>query len=59
MYKVLKFGGSSIKTAKLIKNVTKIIKNEEKKYSIIVIVSAIGSITDKLNYLAKTPVFTL
>ena len=53
MYKVLKFGGSSIKTAKLIKNVTKIIKNEEKKYSIIVIVSAIGSITDKLNYLAK------
>ena len=47
---MLKFGGSSIKTAKLIKNVTKIIKNEEKKYSIIVIVSAIGSITDKLNY---------
>ena len=53
MYKVLKFGGSSIKTAKLIKNVTKIIKNEEKKYKIIVIVSAIESITDKLNYLAK------
>jgi len=54
LYKILKFGGSSIKTASRIKNILEIIKSQQKpNYSIVVIVSAIGGITDKLISISK------
>ena len=46
--KVLKFGGSSIKTPELVKNVTDIIKAAKAKDDISVVVSAFGGITDLL-----------
>lgn len=46
--KVLKFGGTSVGSVKSIKCLKKIIEKEAKKQSIIVVVSALGGITDKL-----------
>ncbi|WP_295432132.1 bifunctional aspartate kinase/homoserine dehydrogenase I [uncultured Prevotella sp.] len=46
--KVLKFGGTSVGSVKSIKCLKKIVEKEAKKQSIIVVVSALGGITDKL-----------
>tara|TARA_Y100000385_G_scaffold291783_1_gene372306 strand:- start:5208 stop:7658 length:2451 start_codon:yes stop_codon:yes gene_type:complete len=46
--KVLKFGGTSVGSAKNIKKVIAIVKNEAASENVAVVVSAIGGITDKL-----------
>ena len=46
--KVLKFGGTSVGSAKNIQKVIEIVKNESFSENVTVIVSAIGGITDKL-----------
>ena len=46
--KVLKFGGTSVGSAKNIQKVIEIIKNESLSENVSVVVSAIGGITDKL-----------
>lgn len=46
--KVLKFGGTSVGSVKSIKCLKKIVEKEAQKQSIIVVVSALGGITDKL-----------
>src|SRR5690606_21253158 len=51
--KVLKFGGTSVGSAKSINNVINILENYSKNDSIICAVSAVGGITDKLLLAAK------
>ena len=51
--KVLKFGGTSVGSVKSILSLKEIVENEAKKNSIIVVVSALGGITDKLIATAK------
>ncbi len=46
--KVLKFGGTSVGSSENIKKVTQIVKSKSEKTSVILVVSAIGGITDKL-----------
>ncbi len=46
--KVLKFGGTSVGSAKSIQSLKKIVEKEAKKQPVIVVVSALGGITDKL-----------
>ena len=46
--KVLKFGGTSVGSAKNISKVIKIVKEESASENIAVVVSAVGGITDKL-----------
>lgn len=46
--KVLKFGGTSVGSSENISKVTKIVINESEKSSIVVVVSAVGGITNKL-----------
>ena len=46
--KVLKFGGTSVGSSENISKVTKIVINESEKSSIIVVVSAVGGITNKI-----------
>lgn len=46
--KVLKFGGTSVGSVKSILSLKRIVENEAKKQSIVVVVSALGGITDKL-----------
>jgi len=46
--KVLKFGGTSVGSAKNINKVISILKNYAEKDNIICVVSAVGGITDKL-----------
>ncbi|WP_282136828.1 bifunctional aspartate kinase/homoserine dehydrogenase I [Seonamhaeicola maritimus] len=46
--KVLKFGGTSVGSAKNINNVINILEDYSKKDSVICVVSAVGGITDKL-----------
>ena len=46
--KVLKFGGTSVGSSENISKVTKIVINESEKSSIIVVVSAVAGITNKL-----------
>ena len=46
--KVLKFGGTSVGSVKSILSLKKIVENEAKSEDIIVVVSALGGITDKL-----------
>ncbi|MDA9029648.1 bifunctional aspartate kinase/homoserine dehydrogenase I [Flavobacteriaceae bacterium] len=46
--KVLKFGGTSVGSAKNIQKVIEIVKNESFSENVTVVVSAIGGITDKL-----------
>jgi len=54
LYKILKFGGSSIKTADRIKNIVEIVKSQKKDdCSIAIVVSALGGITDKLISIAN------
>ncbi len=45
---VLKFGGSSVATAKTIQQVLQIVTNHSKKDSLFVVVSALGGVTDLL-----------
>ena len=45
--KVIKFGGTSVATSKSLKNVFSIIENE--KENTIIVVSALGGITDLLH----------
>lgn len=54
--KVLKFGGTSVGSAEMIKNVISILKKYAKQDKVICVVSAVGGITDKLltaGHLAK------
>lgn len=46
--KVLKFGGTSVGSVKSILSLKRIVENEAKRQSIVVVVSALGGITDKL-----------
>ena len=46
--KVLKFGGTSVGSAKNIQKVIEIVKNESLSENVSVVVSAIGGITDRL-----------
>lgn len=46
--KVLKFGGTSVGSVKSILSLKRIVENEAKHQSIVVVVSALGGITDKL-----------
>jgi len=46
--KVLKFGGTSVGSSKNISKVIKIVKEESASENIVVVVSAVGGITDKL-----------
>ena len=46
--KVLKFGGTSVGSVKSILSLKRIVENEAKKQSVVVVVSALGVITDKL-----------
>jgi aspartokinase/homoserine dehydrogenase 1 len=46
--KVLKFGGTSVGSSKNISKVIKIVKDESASENIVVVVSAVGGITDKL-----------
>ncbi|MBT8244732.1 MAG: bifunctional aspartate kinase/homoserine dehydrogenase I [Winogradskyella sp.] len=50
--KVLKFGGTSVGSATTINNVISILEKKSKNNTIIVVVSAVGGITDKLLYAA-------
>ncbi len=51
--KVLKFGGTSVGSIKSILSLKKIVENEAHQQSVIVVVSALGGITDKLLYTAQ------
>lgn len=51
--KVLKFGGTSVGSVKSILSVKAIVEKEAKKQPVIVVVSALGGITDKLLYTAQ------
>lgn len=46
--KVLKFGGTSVGSVESILSLKKIVENEAKKQPLVVVVSALGGITDKL-----------
>lgn len=46
--KVLKFGGTSVGTVKSILSLKRIVENEAKHQPVVVVVSALGGITDKL-----------
>ena len=46
--KVLKFGGTSVGSVKSILSLKRIVENEAKQQSVVVVVSALGGITDKL-----------
>lgn len=46
--KVLKFGGTSVGSVKSILSLKRIVENEARKQPVIVVVSALGGITDKL-----------
>ena len=46
--KVLKFGGTSVGSVKSILSVKSIVEKEAKRQPVIVVVSALGGITDKL-----------
>ncbi len=54
--KVLKFGGSSLATAPRIDNACQIIKSARDQGSIVVVVSALGGVTDKLIEAARIAV---
>lgn len=46
--KVLKFGGTSVGSVKSILSLKNIVEKESKKQPLVVVVSALGGITDKL-----------
>ena len=51
--KVLKFGGTSVGSVKSILSLKKIVEKEARQQPVIVVVSALGGITDKLLYTAQ------
>lgn len=54
--KVLKFGGTSVGSVKSILSLKQIVENEAKKQPIVIVVSALGGITDKLIATSKLAV---
>lgn len=54
--KVLKFGGTSVGSVKSILSLKRIVENEARKQPIVVVVSALGGITDKLIATSKMAV---
>ena len=55
--KVLKFGGTSVGSVKSISSLKRIVENEAKRQPVVVVVSALGGITDQLiatSHLAQT-----
>lgn len=46
--KVLKFGGTSVGSVKSILSLKRIVENEARRQPIVVVVSALGGITDQL-----------
>ena len=54
--KVLKFGGTSVGSVKSILSLKQIVENEAKKQPVVVVVSALGGITDKLIATSKLAV---
>lgn len=54
--KVLKFGGTSVGSVKSILSLKQIVENEAKKQPVVIVVSAIGGITDKLIATSKLAV---
>ncbi|MGM9700918.1 MAG: bifunctional aspartate kinase/homoserine dehydrogenase I [Prevotella sp.] len=51
--KVLKFGGTSVGSVKSITSLKKIVEREAKRQPVVVVVSALGGITDKLLYTSQ------
>lgn len=56
LMKVLKFGGTSVGSVKSILSLKRIVENEARKHPIVVVVSALGGITDKLIATSKMAV---
>ena len=54
--KVLKFGGASVGSVKSILSLKQIVENEAKKQPVVIVVSALGGITDKLIATSKLAV---
>ena len=54
--KVLKFGGTSVGSVKSILSLKQIVENEAKKQPVVIVVSALGGITDKLITTSKLAV---
>ena len=54
--KVLKFGGTSVGSVKSILSLKQIVENEAKKQPVVIVVSALGGITDKLIATSKLAV---
>lgn len=54
--KVLKFGGTSVCSVKSILSLKQIVENEAKKQPVVIVVSALGGITDKLIATSKLAV---
>ena len=53
--KVLKFGGTSVGSSENIKKVIQIVSHASENQSVVVIVSAVGGITDKLINASRKP----
>lgn len=51
--KVLKFGGTSVNSAGRIKSVIAIVKSSARKEGVVCVVSAFGSVTEKLIAMSK------
>ena len=51
--KVLKFGGTSVGSVKSITSLKKIVEREAKRQPVVVVVSALGGITDKLLFTSQ------
>ena len=56
--KVLKFGGTSVGSVQSILSLKRIVENEAKRQPVIVVVSALSGITDKLISTAMTALGT-
>src|SRR5690242_5120935 len=50
---VYKFGGASVKDAEGVRNLAKIIKERNQKNNLLIVISAMGKITNKLEELTK------
>ena len=52
--KIIKFGGSSIADAEKIRHVANIVKDKNKDDDLVIVISALGGVTDTLKNLAET-----
>jgi len=52
--KIIKFGGSSIADAEKIRHVANIVKDKKKDDDLVIVISALGGVTDTLKNLAET-----